>query len=153
MRGFELVRTPLDDPISQELIQALLEDLNARYGDDSSGHPLDPADFAPPRGAFFIAYCDGQAVGCGGVHPLREGIGEIKRMFVRPEYRGRGISRSILDALEEAAREAGYGELWLETGLLQPEALQLYEVRGYTRIEPYGFYKEAPDVRCYAKRL
>jgi GNAT superfamily N-acetyltransferase len=153
VKGFELVRTALDDPVAQELIAALMEDLNARYGDDSSGLPLEPADFEPPVGTFLVAYCDGEAAGCGGLHRLTDGIGEIKRMFVLPEYRGRGISRSILDGLEDAGRQAGYTELWLETGLAQPEALQLYEVRGYTRIEPYGYYKDEPDVRCYAKRL
>jgi GNAT superfamily N-acetyltransferase len=151
VKGFELVTTPLDDPVAQQLTAELIDELNALYGDDSSGHPLDPAAFAPPEGTFVVAYCDGEPAGCGGLHRLRDGIAEIKRMYVRPTYRGRGISRTILDALEEAARKGGYREIWLETGLSQPEALQLYEARGYTPIEPYGFYKDEPDVRCYAK--
>jgi GNAT superfamily N-acetyltransferase len=153
VKGFELVTTPLDDPIAQGLIRELMDDLNTRYGDDSSGHPLDPAAFTPPQGTFLVAYCDGQPVGCGGLHRHADDIAEIKRMYVQPDYRGRGISRSLLDALEDAARRGGYTEIWLETGLGQPEALQLYETRGYTRIEPYGFYKDEPDVRCYAKQL
>jgi GNAT superfamily N-acetyltransferase len=151
VKGFELVVTPLEDPVAQQLTTELIDELNALYGDDSSGHPLDPAAFAPPAGTFVVAYCDGEPAGCGGLHRLREGIAEIKRMYVRPSHRGRGISRTILDALEAAARKGGYREIWLETGLSQPEALQLYEVRGYTPIEPYGFYKDEPDVRCYAK--
>jgi putative acetyltransferase len=100
-----------------------------------------------------VAHLDGRAVACGGVRRLRDGIAEIKRMYVEPQVRGRGISRALLAALESAAREAGYREVWLETGLGQPEAMALYEASGYAPITPYGHYKDHDGSRCYAKRL
>jgi ribosomal protein S18 acetylase RimI-like enzyme len=80
-------------------------------------------------------------------------VGEIKRMYVEPAFRGRGIGRRILAALEERGREAGYKRMWLETGTSQPEAVSLYEAAGYRRIAPYGFYRFDPRSLCYEKVL
>ena len=91
----------------------------------------------------------GRDVACGGVRRLDEGIGEVKRMYVVPEARGQGISRVLLKALVERASELGYGELWLETGTAQPEAMALYESAGFVPIAPYGQYKEYASSRCY----
>ena len=93
------------------------------------------------------------AVGCGGIRRYDEHTGEIKRMYVKPELRRRGISRVVLEELEARARAIGYTELVLETGTRQPEAIALYESADYESIEPYGFYKDAPSSRCYAKSL
>lgn len=153
MDGFEIVPTSFDDPVAQSLVAELMADLDERYGGEDSAPVPDPQEFAPPDGVFLVAHLDGEAVACGGVRPLREGVAEIKRMFVRPRARGRGISRSLLIALEDAARQAGYRELWLETGLGQPEAMRLYEASGYAPIAPYGHYKDHEDSRCYGKRL
>ena len=74
-------------------------------------------------------------------------------MFVRPEWRGRGISRTILKALEDRAVELGYDRVILESGTEQPEACRLYETSDYSRIEPYGVWKDSPDSICYEKSL
>ena len=81
------------------------------------------------------------------------GVGEIKRMYTRPEARRRGIARTLLAALEVRAVGLGYRRLVLETGTKQPEAMTLYEALGYAPIAPYGQYKDFPDSRCFAKAL
>ena len=78
---------------------------------------------------------------------------EVKRMFVRPEARRQGISRVILTALEDLAREFGYQKVRLETGTRNPEALALYESSGYERIPCYGIYVHEPLSRCFEKQL
>jgi putative acetyltransferase len=84
---------------------------------------------------------------------LDNGIGEIKRMYAAPAVRGRGIARALLRALLDHARDNGLGEVWLETGTLQPEAISLYESEGFTAIEKYGYYKDEDLSRCYGIRL
>jgi len=156
-----------DGPVGVELVQALLLDLNERYADEvldgNAEAPNDDAYLAevtaemvrPPLGTFLVAWLDGEPVACGAVKPLHldPSIGEIKRMYTLPRARRRGISRALLVALEERAAELGYRQVQLETGLAQPEAMALYESRGWYRIEPYGFYKHSPQSVCYAKSV
>ena len=143
----------LDSPIGIELLAELDADLLCRYGDgDEPVHaPVDA--FIPPHGLFLVAMSHGEAVGCGGFRPHAGDVAELKRMYVRPQARGRGLARHLLGALEGAAARAGYRELWLETGLSQPEAIALYESSGYQPISSFGQYAGAPDQRCYAKVL
>ena len=139
-------------PAARLLIERLSADLGARYGDDGSGS-FSPDDILVPGGAFVVARLDGEAAGCGALRPLREGVGEIKRMYVEPRARGRGIARMILRELEKIAEGAGYGAVWLETGTLQPEAIRLYETSGYNRIACYGQYRDNPLSVCFEKRF
>ena len=78
---------------------------------------------------------------------------EVKRMFVTPSHRRRGMGRVVLDHLEATAREAGAVVMILETGDAQPEAMTLYESAGYTAIPGFGHYAWSPQNRCYAKPL
>ena len=78
---------------------------------------------------------------------------EVKRMYVAPDARARGLARTMLAHLERTAAEAGAEAMILETGTAQPEAMALYESSGYTPIPPFGYYQHAPMNRCYAKRL
>jgi GNAT superfamily N-acetyltransferase len=133
---------------ARPLVEALGTELHQRYG----GGPASvahPEEFLAPYGAFFVISEDGTDVACGGIRRLDDGIAEVKRMYVVPEARGRGISRVLLKALVEQAGTLGYGELWLETGTAQPEAMALYESAGFVPIAPYGQYKDSPDSRCY----
>jgi GNAT superfamily N-acetyltransferase len=141
-----------DSPGAQQLINAVQAEYVVRYGgpDDS---PVDPAEFAPPRGRFMVGYLDGEPVATGGFRRHADGDVEIKRMYVVPAARGRGIARAILAALEDRARGLGATRVVLETGEVQPEAIQLYETSGYTPIEGFGHYKDAPLSRSYAKSL
>jgi GNAT superfamily N-acetyltransferase len=145
----------LDSEVAAPLARALLAELEDRYGEpDADPDHLTADDLAPPVGAFVVAWLDGTAVGCGGLRRYDDGIGELKRMYVSPASRGRGVGRRVLGALEDRARHRlGHRRLVLETGVLQPEAMALYESAGYERIEPYGFYATSPLSRCFAKTL
>jgi GNAT superfamily N-acetyltransferase len=137
---------------SAALIARLTEELARRYDDDGQGDwRLD--DVLVPRSGFFVGRWDGQAVACGAFRPLSDDMAEIKRMYVDPAYRGRGIGRRLLTVLEDAARQAGYAKVRLETGIAQPEALQLYESAGYYRIVCYGYYRNDPRSVCFEKDL
>ncbi len=83
-------------------------------------------------------------LGCGAVKFLEDGYAEIKRMFVRPQARGKQIGRRILAELEAVAGEAGISLIRLETGIHQPEAIALYQKSGYEYVEPFGDYREDP---------
>jgi putative acetyltransferase len=145
----------LDRPDSDDgrhLIQRLDKDLRQRYSAIAI-HGLHPQDVVDPRLVFLVASIGGQAVGCGALRPLEPGVGEVKRMFVRPEFRGRGIARQILMALESTARERGYSRLRLETGTRQPEAIGLYRSAGYVEIPCFGEYVDGLFSVCFEKRL
>jgi GNAT superfamily N-acetyltransferase len=132
---------PADRPPASDLIEAMIVDLVPLYGRiDGAGAPrATPEDFAPPRGVFLVGYDDaGRAVCGGGVKRLGDEVGEIKRMFVVPEARGRGVARELLVALEDAARELGYTRVRLDTGPKQPHAEALYRSAGYLDIPDYN---------------
>jgi GNAT superfamily N-acetyltransferase len=123
---------------------------------DREESALPSGSFRPPSGTFLVGEVGGQPVACGGVRGCEggpEGVGEIKRMYVDPSVRGRGLGRRLLAALEEEARRLGYGRLWLETGTAQPEAVHLYATSGWTPIPGYGEYKDEADSRCFEKVL
>jgi GNAT superfamily N-acetyltransferase len=102
----------------------------------------------------YLVVVDGDLVlACGGIQELDPRTGELKRMYVRPEHRGRGIARRLLAALEELAFRQGYAEVRLETGSYLPAALGLYTSCGYVPIPVYGEYVDNPYSRCFAKRL
>ncbi|QCB95135.1 GNAT family N-acetyltransferase [Cellulomonas shaoxiangyii] len=99
----------------------------------------------------------GEAVACGALRDasaeLGAGTGELKRMYVRPAWRGRGLSRRVLTELEAAARARGVTRLVLETGVLQPEAIGLYLSAGYAPVPRYGEYADEADSRCFSRDL
>lgn len=95
----------------------------------------------------------GRAVACGGLQALDARTGELKRMYVRPAYRGRGIARQLLAALEELAFQQGHTTVCLETGSYLPAAIGLYRSCGYRPIPVYGEYVHNPYSVCFAKRL
>jgi GNAT superfamily N-acetyltransferase len=120
-------------------------------GPDST--PLAADDFAPPAGAFLIVVLDGVTVGCAGLRRQDPATVELKRMYIRPAYRRRGLARALLLALEDRARQLGYRRLILETGLKQPEAIALYQADGYRPTENYGFHRSSPNARSFVKAL
>jgi GNAT superfamily N-acetyltransferase len=87
----------------------------------------------------------------GGLHP--DGTAEVKRVYVAPDFRGRGLSRTLMTAAEDVARAAGVRHLILESGLMQPESLGLYLRLGYDPVEPFGVFADEPDSRCFGKWL
>jgi GNAT superfamily N-acetyltransferase len=103
--------------------------------------------------AFFVIRHDGVPAGCGGVQFHGTEYGEIKRMYVRPRFRGLGLGRLMLDHLADHARRHGVGALRLETGIHQQAAIRLYESEGFVSIPPFGAYREDPLSLFYEKRL
>ena len=96
---------------------------------------------------------DGAPAGCGGVQLFGTEYAELKRMYVRPWFRGLGLAKAMLTHLAEHARERGVGVLRLETGIHQREAIGLYESEGFRPIPPFGDYKDDPLSSFYEKRL
>lgn len=146
----------LSDPVARQLIELLNAELSERYPEEGANHfRLDADEVAPGRGAFLVATdaATGDALGCGALRVLEPGLAEIKRMFVRQAARGRGISRSLLGALEEQARLLGVHRLVLETGVRQHEAVGLYRATGFEPIERFGKYVDAPLSLCMGKTL
>jgi GNAT superfamily N-acetyltransferase len=97
-----------------------------------------PAELGPPGGGFLVGYEDASTICCGGVKRLDESACEIKRMYVAPAARGRGVARELLNALEDLARELGYAIARLDTGPRQPGAQHLYESAGYEPITNFN---------------
>ena len=159
----DIVRVDYGHPDAMLLIAEVQAEYVLRYGgpDDT---PLDPRMFQPPAGSFYVGYVElesvRQAVATGAwrAHDDVEVFGtrrtaEIKRMYVAPAARARGLARTMLVHLERTAAEHGAEAMILETGTAQPEAMALYESAGYTRIASFGYYKDEPLNRCYGKPL
>ncbi|MGH8983485.1 MAG: GNAT family N-acetyltransferase [Acidimicrobiia bacterium] len=145
----------VDHPEGEMLVSALAEDVRVRYGDDDGGEPEVGAFelSRPAGGTFLLARIEGRPVGCIGLRRFEDDVAEIRRMYVVPEARRRGVARALLGALEAQARRLGYRAIVLETGLRQPEAVALYESHGYTRIPNYGRWADSPLCVCLEKRL
>ena len=150
---------PFDHPDATALIAELQQEYVRRYGGQDVT-PVDITEFAAPRGLFLVGYLHGEPVACGGwrAHEgdepgFADGDAEIKRMYVVPAARGRGLARTVLAELERTAATAGRRRLVLETGLRQPEAIGLYTSSGYGEIPRFSVYRCEASSRCYAKLL
>ncbi len=130
------------EPPASDLMKAVVAEISSHYGPiEVPGMPTArPEEFACPHGAFLVGFEDGRPICCGGVKRLEPGIAEIKRMYVVPEARGRGVGRELLVALEDAARDLGYERARLDTGPKQPAAEHLYRSAGYEEIPDYNGY-------------
>lgn len=155
--GIALPRVAFDHPAAARLIAEVQQVYVERYG-DVDVTPTDPAEFAAPHGHFLVALAAEQVLGCGGWRArddgavgLAPGDAEIKRMYVVPAARGRGVARAVLAELERTALVAGRRRMVLETGTRQPEAIGLYRSSGYRSIPAFGAYRGEPDSRCFAK--
>lgn len=150
-----------DHPDAVKLNDRVQLEYAQRYGDEGDVTPLQPAMFEPPQGLYLIVYDDqGLPVATGGWRTQDEnddgyadGDAEIKRMYVIPEARGRGLARLVLAALEDDARAAGRIRMVLETGIKLPEAMSLYASSGYEPCAKFGPYRFDELSRCYAKPL
>jgi len=148
----ELRDEAYDSPTAVELIAAVQQEYVVRYGGPDES-PVQPGEFAPPHGRFVVGYVGTTPVATGGVRRVDATTVEIKRMYVVPDQRGRGYARTVLAHLEELARSLGADRVVLETGLKQPEAMQLYESAGYERIEGFGHYCGQELSVSYGKSL
>jgi putative acetyltransferase len=146
---------PFDSPDAIALCAAQQAEMLELYeGEADIGPAREASMFVEPHGVFLLLRDDGgRAVGCGGIARFDNARGEVKRMYVVPEARGRGLGRRLLDELEAEARRLGYASVVLETGDRQQEAVGLYESTGYERIPCYPPYDSRELSICYEKRL
>ncbi len=133
-----------DSPEAIELITELEAVLAPLYPTESR-HGFSVEKLVRQGVAFFVTRVDGAAAGCGGIQLVGTEYGELKRMFVRPRFRGLGLGKLMLDHLASHAQQHGVTVLRLETGIHQTEAIGLYERWGFTRIPPFGDYWDDPS--------
>jgi putative acetyltransferase len=150
-----IVRAELTADISRALIDSLNAELSGAYPEPGATHfHLDPAEVADGRGTFLIVYQEGTPLGCGALRLLDAETAELKRMYVSPSVRGRGLGRRLVAALEAEARALGVRRLVLETGVRQAAALTLYRATGFQPIPLYGEYCLSPETSvCLGKDL
>ena len=141
-----------DSPDARMLIAELEAHLVPQYPDESR-HGYSVEKLLNLNVAFFVVRENGVAAGCGGVQLFGTEYGEIKRMYVRPQFRGLGLGKLMLDHLAGHARDHGVTLLRLETGIHQHAAIGLYERAGFQSIPPFGEYKPDPLAKFFEKRL
>ena len=146
-----IVRTTSDHPDFRQLVALLDQDLAVRDGADHAFY----AQFNTLHKITHavLAFWENQPVGCGAIRPYGPDVVEVKRMFVLPEYRGRGIASAVLSELEVWAADLGCSRCILETGKNQPEAIALYQKQGYAITPNYGQYVGVDNSVCMEKRV
>ena len=143
---------PYDHPVAHDLVEQVQEEYVRRYGGRDAA-VVDAAEFLPPLGIFLVAEIDGEPAGCGAWRVQSPGVAEIKRVYVVPRFRRRGLAQVVVAALEDGAARAGHASVVLNTGQEQPEAVALYTDLGYGRIEGYGIYACSPGAVFLGKDL
>lgn len=152
--GLSIEREPFGSPDAARLVAALDAELSLLYTQDQRFGPnLKPQHLEDGRGAFLVARDAGRAVGCGAIRLIDPGTVEVKRMYVEPGYRGRGVGRAVLQRLEAAAREMGATRAVLETGIHQTDAITLYRRAGFSAVDCWGEYASAATSVCFGKDL
>ncbi|AKQ45095.1 GNAT family acetyltransferase [Rufibacter radiotolerans] len=147
----ELVRTDSTNQAFVALVQLLDADLKRRDGEDHAFYAqFNKIDLL---NQVVVAFLNGEPVGCGAIKQYKVHTAEVKRMFVKPEHRGKNIGTSILQELERWASELGYNALILETGKAQPEAIGLYTKKGFNQIPNYGQYEQIENSVCMQKTV
>ena len=156
MRAGDLVVAvePFDAPGPTSIVLAALDEFDRIYGEGNRGaHDLRPGDFDPPRGLYLVARVDGHLAGGVGIRPIVEPtlhLGEVKRLWVRPDLRRGGLARALMAEVVTRAAALGYGTLYLETGPLQPAARALYVGLGWDVV---GAYPEGAHVHATGTRF
>jgi putative acetyltransferase len=135
----------------KELIILLDKELTGRYGELQKMYRKQ--NIIEKIQPVVLAFVDDKIAGCGCFREMDATAAEIKRMFVKKEFRGTGISKLLLNELESWACEKGYKTLLLETGIKQPEAINLYAKAGFHKIENYGEYADMANSLCMQKDI
>lgn len=137
----ELRPVPADDEAARRLLGEYLGEIERRLGRplEPSEYPdPDPGELEPPGGRLVVAFDGDEPIGCGAVRLVAPGVAELKRMYVAPGARGRGLGRELLAELERTAGELGCHTVRLDTMATMPEAAALYRSAGYAPIEDYN---------------
>jgi GNAT superfamily N-acetyltransferase len=146
------LRIDAEDPVgetAQNLISDLCAEMSSRYGAPPS--PFSLSEAAVPRSVFLVARLHGEPIGCGALRQFDDDTAEIKRVYVAPAGRRRGVARQIVAALETFAIQQNYRNIRLETGVRQPEAQRLYQSMGFQQIDAFGPYIGNPTSVCFEK--
>jgi putative acetyltransferase len=151
MTRIKVVRSDSANVDFRELVILLDRDLAVRDGDEHAFYAA--YNKIDALATVVLAFEHEYAVGCGAFKKYTDQVAEIKRMFVRPEYRGQGIAAKVLVELEDWAVELGYSETILETGKKQPEAIRLYQKSGYLVVPNFGQYQGVDNSVCMKKLL
>jgi GNAT superfamily N-acetyltransferase len=146
-----ILRTNSENHDFIELVRLLDADLAIRDGDKHTFY--DQFNKIDNIRYVVVAYENNIPAGCGAIKEYKPDSMEVKRMYVLPENRKKGIASKILAELEIWARELSYSKCILETGQGQPEAIELYKKNGYTLIPNYGQYAGVENSLCFEKRL
>ena len=141
-----------DSADAVELIAELDAHLNPLYPPESR-HGYSVERLIAQGVAFFVLRENGAPAGCGGIQLFGTEYGELKRMYVRPRFRGLGYGKLLVDRLADYARARGVDLLRLEAGVHQQAAIHLYERLGFQRIAPFGVYVDSQNSLCYEKRI
>jgi ribosomal protein S18 acetylase RimI-like enzyme len=158
MTAAEIVLTQVEGPALAETARGLFREYAEAIGTDLEyqGFTAElaslPAPYVPPRGALFVAHAGGEVAGCVALRPLDRRVGEMKRLYVRPAYRSWGLGKRLVEAAIRAARDAGYGELRLDTLPSMASAQALYHRLGFVEIAPYN-RAHLPGTRFFALQL
>jgi GNAT superfamily N-acetyltransferase len=147
-----ITRERPDSPDASALIAELEAQLEPLYP-AKSRHGYSVEKLIAQGVAFFVLRDNDTPAGCGGIQLFGSDYGELKRMYVRPQFRGLGFGKLLLDHLAGHARAHGVGLLRLETGIHQAAAIRLYDRAGFQRIPPFGGYVEDPLSLFYEKRI
>ncbi|HXM57265.1 MAG TPA: GNAT family N-acetyltransferase [Candidatus Dormibacteraeota bacterium] len=154
MTDLTIAQEPLFSADARALIARLDAELTERYPNPGDNHfELTAEQVGDGRGVFLVARRDGRPISCGALRAIDVRTGEIKRMYVEPAHRSRGIAGRLLAELEDHARRLGLDRLVLETGERQPESIRLYERAGFVRIDRFGAYVHSPASVCMGKAL
>jgi GNAT superfamily N-acetyltransferase len=136
--------TIIDEPITSHgalsVYYAAVDELDRRYEGSDEGSHLQVDELKPPEGLFLVARFDGHPVGGVGLRSIGDRalkLGEIKRLWVRPDLRRRGVGARLMTEAEDRARALGFLQLYLETGYAQPEAVELYQQSNWTPVKDY----------------
>jgi putative acetyltransferase len=152
--SLSITAEPYESPDAQRLITSLDAGLAELYPPEQRFGPnLKAQHLSEGRGTFLVARDDGRAVGCGAIRLLDAATAEVKRMYVQPDQRGKGIGRAVLARLEAAAKQLGARRLVLETGSHSPDALALYRRAGFTQVDCWGEYATSPTSVCLEKHV
>jgi GNAT superfamily N-acetyltransferase len=143
----EFRRCVADQPPASDLLAAVLAEFDAQAGYRLEGGPLTTRDdFEPPDGAYLVGYVDGAAACGGGIRAIGDGVAEVKRMYVPPPFRRRGLARELLVALEDAARDLGHTTARLDC---RNAVWPLYRAAGYAEIDDYN---DNPHAQVWAEK-
>jgi putative acetyltransferase len=141
-----------DTPDAAQLVNELDGILRPKYSPESC-HGYTVEQLVQQDVAFFVLRVNGEPAGCGGVQFYGTDYAELKRMYVRPAFRGQGLSKRMLTHLADYSAEQGYTVLRLETGIYQEAAISLYERTGFYKVPPFGDYQDDPMSLFYEKKL